>query len=114
MPSQGKHQDFTFDGLRGHKARHHLRQTPKAIAGWVVEVYPDEKSKTYIAGDRWFMKIIDGSVSGSPKTIKACRWLYANSVVRVASTHPDPVSVEIKTIKAYGPQSAPMYETFFQ
>ena len=77
MPPQGKHQDFTFDSLRGHKARHHLRQTSKAIAGWVVEVYPD-----------------------------------LNSVVRVTSTHPDPVSVEIKTIKANGPKNAPMYETF--
>jgi hypothetical protein len=54
-----------------------LRETPNAIAGWVVEVYPD-----------------------------------LNSVVRVTSTHPDPVSVEIKTIKANGPKNAPMYETF--
>jgi hypothetical protein len=113
-PKDSLPMDWLTVGLESSKARNHLRKMPKATEGWVVEVYPDKESKK--RGERWFTTIVDGSVSGSSgaKTIKACRWLMTNSVSKVATKYAEPVSIEIKSVKAYGPRTSPMYATCFQ
>ena len=52
------------------------------------------------ATDRWFLKVVDGSVVG--KSLKACAWCDTNSL-RLDSTHKQMTTMEIKTILNEGP-----------
>ena len=81
-----------------------------AKEGWIVEVYPDVDSKVYVPGARWFRLIVNGLVYGHEEyeQIKATRWFVDNSVTQLQDEdHLEPC--DIRSVKAYGPKTAPMF-----
>jgi hypothetical protein len=81
-----------------------------AKEGWIVEVYPDVDSAAYVPGARWFRLIVNGLVHGHEEheQIKATRWFVDNSVTQLQDEyHLEPC--DIRSVKAYGPKTAPMF-----
>jgi hypothetical protein len=76
----------------------HKRLKLKGVKdGNYIEVFPAPGT---IATDRWFLKVVDGSVVG--KSLKACAWCDTNSL-RLDSTHKQMITMEIKAILNEGP-----------
>jgi hypothetical protein len=97
-------------GLKGSKAHRVLEKG--AADGWILEVHPNTLLPTYTAGDRWFLKIMNGSVVGLSNClkIKGCRWLQTNSVTKLCPDNQALTSIEIiSMVIAYGPVTAPMF-----
>jgi hypothetical protein len=76
----------------------HKRLTRSGVQdGNYIEVFPAPGTP---ATDRWFLKVVDGSVVG--KSLKACAWCNTNSLT-LDSTHKQMTTMEIKTILNEGP-----------
>ena len=61
-------------------------------------------------GARWFRLIVNGLVHGHEEyeQIKATRWFVDNSVTQLQDEcHLEPC--DIRSVKAYGPKTAPMF-----
>jgi hypothetical protein len=75
-----------------------------AKEGWILECYPPDKLKT---SDRWFMRVENGLTMKDAEgntLIRSCQWLQSNSVTETDVEH-RPASVDIMSVKGYGPPS---------
>ena len=105
--TQSADEDWMATGLTKKKAHAVLKQG--ATEGWVLEVFPDKKNPKYIHGDRWFLEVKDGLVTGTSDKLKisSCRWYAKNSITTYEDSRPQPI--EIQMVKAYGPRTAAVF-----
>ena len=102
--SQSRHADVAHPALNAPTEQEtvlaalHKRLKRSGVQdGNYIEVFPAPGTP---ATDRWFLKVVDGSVVG--KSLKACAWCDTNSL-RLDSTHKQMTTMEIKTILNEGP-----------